>query len=80
MNNREQEARSDFWQNMVSLDKEYNLETINLVAKDLAYFAGIFDTEVYFTIAPVQSFIAQARKTRDFYALQFFQLSVECFW
>jgi hypothetical protein len=55
MNNREQEARSDFWQNMVSLDKEYNLETINLVAKDLAYFAGIFDTEVYFTIAPVHN-------------------------
>jgi hypothetical protein len=52
MNEREQEARNQFWQYIVSLDEKFNLETKHLVAKDLAYFAGIFDTEVYFNIVP----------------------------
>ena len=55
MIDQEQEARTKFWQDMVTLDKEYELETINLVAKDLAYFAGIFDTEVYFNIVVAHS-------------------------
>jgi hypothetical protein len=44
------DARANIWQNIVFLNKEYDLGTINIVAKDLAYFAGIFDTEVHFNL------------------------------
>jgi len=50
MNNKEAYARAEFWRNLVRLNKAYNLDEINVVAKDLAYFAGIFDTEVYYGI------------------------------
>jgi len=50
MNDQERTARVNFWQNIVSVDKRYNLGTITLVAKDLAYFAGIFDTEIHFNL------------------------------
>ena len=55
MNEQERDVRTKFWFDLVSLDKQYHLGTINLVATDLAYFAGIFDTEVHFTIAPLHS-------------------------
>lgn len=50
MKDNESYARAEFYRNIVSLNKAFNLAEINLVAKDLAYFAGIFDTEVYYSI------------------------------
>lgn len=50
MKDKESIARAEFWRHLVYLNRAFNLTEINIVAKDLAYFAGIFDTEVYYTI------------------------------
>ena len=50
MNNQEQDVNDKLAQDMVSLINEYNRKAVRLTTKDLAYFAGIFDTEVYFTL------------------------------
>ena len=53
MNDQEQDANDKLLQNMVSLISKYDHKTVRLTTKDLAYFAGIFDTEVYFTVGIV---------------------------
>lgn len=50
MKDDESYTRAEFYRDIVSLNKAFNLAEINLTAKDLAYFAGIFDTEVYYGI------------------------------
>ena len=50
MTDNEQSIRAEFYRYLVNLNEVYNLDDINVIAQDLAYFAGIFDTEVHFNI------------------------------
>ena len=66
MNDEEAQARAEFYRNIVYLNKAYNLGEINVVAKDLAYFAGIFDTEVYYSIGePYTLYLSYNKQNRE---------------
>jgi hypothetical protein len=70
MKDKEADARADFWRNLVYLNKTYNLDEINVLAKDLAYFAAIFDTEVYFGILePYTLHLSYNKQNREFLKL-----------
>ena len=50
MNEQERDANDRLLRSMVSRINAYNRKTIKLTPENLAYFAGIFDTEVYFNL------------------------------
>jgi hypothetical protein len=50
----------------VYLNKAVNRDEINVVAKDLAYFAGIFDTEVQYGIGePYTLYLSYNKQNRE---------------
>lgn len=66
MKDEESFARAQFWRNLVYLNKVFNLAEINVVAKDLAYFTGIFDTEVYYGIGePYTLYLSYNKQNRE---------------
>ena len=66
MKDKESIARAEFWRHLVYLNKAFNLDEINIVAKDLAYFAGIFDTEVHYGIGePCTLYLHYNKQNRE---------------
>ena len=66
MKDKESVARAEFYRNIVYINKAFNLTEINVIAKDLAYFAGIFDTEVYYGIGePYTLYLSYNKQNRE---------------
>jgi hypothetical protein len=74
MNDQEQDTNDRLLRSMVTRINTYHRKTIKLTPANLAYFAGIFDTEVHFSIDSTHSFhIDYDKSNKDF--LKIFSLS-----